>query len=126
MTFHEGLNGGLNARGEITTADHCEGWYYGHASPWVKITGNVQGGDYNEFNGDTGNYPGFIDVMIVGNHHAREWMSYEVPMMVLETIAHYYNQPPTDNDGDGLLDEDPWGDADGDGQLDDDGDCLSF
>ena len=45
MTFHEGLNGGLNARGEITTADHYEGWYYGHrASPWVKITGNVQGG----------------------------------------------------------------------------------
>ena len=126
MTFHEGLNGGLNARGEITTADHYEGWYYGHASPWVKITGNVQGGDYNEFNGDTGNYPDRPDVMIVGNHHAREWMSYEVPMMVLETIAHYYNQPPTDNDGDGHLDEDPWGDADGDGQLDDDGDCLSL
>ena len=79
-------------------------------------------GDYNEFNGDTGNYPDRPDVMIVGNHHAREWMSYEVPMMVLETIAHYYNQPPTDNDGDGLLDEDPWGDADGDGQLDDDED----
>ena len=55
-------------------------------SPWVKITGNVQGGDYNEFNGDTGNYPDRPDVMIVGNHHAREWMSYEVPMMVLETI----------------------------------------
>ena len=31
-----------------------------------------------------------------------------------------------DNDGDGLVDEDPWGDSNGDGILDDDGDCLSL
>ena len=36
--FHEGMNGGINARGEQTTADAYEGWYYGHASPWMKIT----------------------------------------------------------------------------------------
>ena len=126
MEYHEGLNGGTNARGEQTSVDDYEGWYYGHSSPWLKITGNVQGGEYNEFNGDKGNYADRPDVMIVGNHHAREWMSYETPILVMETIAYYYGKGPVDNDGDGLVDEDPWGDANGDGQLDDDGDCLSL
>ena len=36
----------------------------------MKITENVQGGDYNAFVGDNGNYPERHDVMIVGNHHA--------------------------------------------------------
>ncbi|MFL2978936.1 MAG: hypothetical protein ACJZ59_07800 [Candidatus Thalassarchaeaceae archaeon] len=44
--------------------------------------------------------------------------------MFLEMVAHYYGKAGVDNDGDGLVDEDPWGDADGDGILDDDGDCL--
>ena len=66
------------------------------------------------------------DVLLVGNHHAREWMSYEVPMMFLEMVAHYYGKAGVDNDGDGLIDEDPYGDADGDGIIDDDGDCLSL
>ena len=35
--FHEGLNGGINARGEETSADTYEGWHYGYASPWLKI-----------------------------------------------------------------------------------------
>ncbi len=126
MEFHEGLNGGTNARGEQTSVDSYEGWFYGHASPWLKITGNVQGGEYNQFNGDNGNYEDRPDVMIVGNHHAREWMSYETPLLVMETIAWYYGMGPTDNDGDGLFDEDPWGDADGDGIVDDDGDCLAL
>ena len=124
--FHEGLNGGINARGEQTSVDTYEGWFYGHSSPWLKITGNVQGGDYNEFNGDNGNYPDRPDVMIVGNHHAREWMSVQTPILFMETVAYYYGGGPVDNDGDGKLDEDPWGDADGDGQVDDDGDCLSL
>jgi hypothetical protein len=124
--FHEGLNGGTNARGEEVTADAYEGWYYGHASPWLKITGDVQGGDYNPFVGDNGNYPDRHDVLIVGNHHAREWMSYTVPVMQMEVIAFSYNNIGYDNDGDGLVDEDTWGDANGDGQLDDDGDCLSL
>ena len=42
--YHEGMNGGTNARGEEVTADAYEGWYYGHSSPWLKITGDVQGG----------------------------------------------------------------------------------
>ena len=64
------------------------------------------------------------DVMIVGNHHAREWMSYTVALMQMEVIAFSYDNIGYDNDGDGLVDEDPWGDANGDGVLDDDGDCL--
>lgn len=124
--FHEGMNGGINARGEEVTANAYEGWYYGHASPWMKITADVQDGDYNPFVGDNGNYPDRHDVMIVGNHHAREWMSYTVPMMQLEVIAFSYDNIGYDNDGDGEVDEDPWGDANGDGVLDDDGDCLGL
>lgn len=124
--FHEGMNGGTNARGEEVTANAYEGWFYGHASPWMKITADVQDGDYNPFVGDNGNYPDRHDVMIVGNHHAREWMSYTVPMMQLEVIAFSYNNIGYDNDGDGEIDEDPWGDANGDGVLDDDGDCLGL
>ena len=124
--YIEGLNGGMNARGQETSKDTYEGWFYGHSSPWLKITGEVDGGEYNQFNGDTGNYADRPDVMIVGNHHAREWMSYQTPILLMETIAFYYGKEPTDNDGDGLTDEDPWGDADGDGQVDDDGDCLAL
>ena len=124
VTFHEGLNGGTNARGQVTTEDTYKGWFYGHPSPWLKITGDIDGGEYNAFNGDTGNYADREDVLIVGNHHAREWMSYEVPMFMIETLVFSFNNIGYDNDGDGLVDEDPWGDADGDGILDDDGDCL--
>ena len=124
--FHEGMNGGVNARGETVTANAYEGWYYGHSSPWMKITADVDGGDYNEFVGDNGNYPDRRDVMIVGNHHAREWMSYTVAIMQMEVIAFSYNNIGYDNDGDGLGDEDPWGDANNDGILDDDGDCLAL
>ena len=124
--FHEGLLGGTNARGETVTADTYEGWKYSHSSPWMKITGDVGGGEYNEFVGDSGNYADRHDVLIVGNHHAREWMSYEVVLMQLEVIAFSYDNIGYDNDGDGLVDEDPWGDANNDGIPDDDGDCLSL
>jgi len=124
--FHEGLLGGTNARGEEVTADTYEGWYYGYSSPWMKITGDVGGGEYNEFVGDSGNYADRHDVMIVGNHHAREWMSYTVSIMQLEVIAFSYDNIGYDNDGDGLVDEDPWGDDNNDGILDDDGDCLAL
>ena len=124
--FLEGLNGGVNARGETTTGDTYEGWYYMKSTPWLKITGEVNEGDYNPFVGDTGNYADRPDIMIVGNHHAREWMSYETPLMVMEVIAFSYNNIGYDNDGDGLVDEDGWGDDNGDGILDDDGDCLAL
>ena len=120
LSFHEGLLGGVNARGNQMTLDDYKGWHYRHPSPWVKITANVQGGDYNEFNDDSGNYPDRPDVMLVGAHHSREWMSYEVPMFFLETVVHYYGKAGIDNDGDGLVDEDGW-----DG-VDNDGDCTSL
>ena len=118
LQYHEGLLGGVNARGDEMTADDYKGWYYNHPSPWMKITGNVNGGEYNPYNDDDGNYADRPDVMLVGNHHAREWMSFEVPMMFLETIAYYYGKAGIDNDGDGLIDEDGW-----DG-IDNDGDCT--
>ncbi len=124
MSYHEGLIGGVNARGEDMALDDYKGWYYNHPSPWIKITGGgeelggVTGGDCNTFVGDCGNYADLPDIMLVGNHHAREWMSYEVPMFFLETLAYYYGMAGVDNDGDGLIDEDGW-----DG-IDNDGDCL--
>lgn len=124
VSFHEGLNGGINDRDEETSSLTYEGWFYKHSSPWLKITGDVSGGDYNPFVGDTGNYPDREDILVVGNHHSREWMSYEVPMFMIETLVFAYNNIGYDNDGDGEVDEDPWGDADGDGIIDDDGDCL--
>ncbi len=118
ISFHEGLIGGINSRGNEMGSDDYEGWYYNHASPWVKITADVTGGDCNDFVGDCGNYADRPDVMFVGNHHAREWMSYTVPMLFIETVVYYYGQAGVDNDGDGLIDEDGW-----DG-IDNDGDCL--
>ena len=127
VQFHEGLNGGTNARGEETDETTYQGWFYKHSSPWVKLTDiSTDDGDYNPFVGDLGNFEEREDVLIVGNHHAREWMSYEVPMFMIETLVFAYNNIGYDNDGDGLIDEDPWGDADGDGIIDDDGDCLSL
>ncbi len=120
LEYHEGLLGGVNARGDEMTATEYEGWYYNHRSPWMKITANVGDGEYNEFNGDNGNYADRPDIMLVGNHHAREWMSFEVPMFFLEQLTYYYGMAGIDNDGDGLIDEDGW-----DG-VDNDGDCLSL
>jgi len=120
LQFHEGLLGGMNARGEFTGVNDYEGWYYNHPSPWMKITADVRGGEYNDFVGDDGNYEDRPDVMLVGNHHAREWMSVQVPMFFLETLAYYYGKAGIDNDGDGLIDEDGW-----DG-IDNDGDCMSL
>jgi hypothetical protein len=120
ISFHEGLVGGVNARGNQMGIDDYEGWFYNHASPWLKITGDVAGGECNVYVGDCGNYADRPDVMLVGNHHAREWMSYEVPMMFIETVVYYYGMAGVDNDGDGLVDEDGW-----DG-IDNDGDCLSL
>ena len=52
---------------------------------------------------------------IVGNHHAREWMSTVTPLYFIYYLTHFYGAPPTDNDGDGLVNEDPLDGVDNDG-----------
>ncbi|RLF50106.1 MAG: hypothetical protein DRN20_00100 [Thermoplasmata archaeon] len=61
-------------------------------------------------------------ILVVGAHHAREWMSYEVPMYLIYYLVDNYGKPPTDNDNDGLVDEDPidMKDNDNDGLIDED------
>jgi murein tripeptide amidase MpaA len=61
--------------------------------------------------------------VVFGAHHAREWMSYEVPMYFLFYLLEMYGLPPTDNDGDGKINEDPINgkDDDEDGIVDEDG-----
>ena len=39
MSFHEGLIGGVNQRGDQMSLDDYKGWYYNHPSPWIKIHG---------------------------------------------------------------------------------------
>ena len=55
---------------------------------------------------------------IVGNHHAREWMTVVTPMYFAYFLTHFYGMEPTDNDGDGLINEDIIDgiDNDGDGE----------
>ena len=55
---------------------------------------------------------------IVGNHHAREWMTVVTPMYFVYFLTHFYGMEPTDNDGDGLINEDIIDgiDNDGDGE----------
>lgn len=62
------------------------------------------------------------DIMIVGAHHGNEWPSFEVTMYFLFYLLENYGMPPTDNDGDELINEDPWDseDNDGDGAIDED------
>jgi len=56
---------------------------------------------------------------IVGNHHAREWMTVVTPMYFAYFLTHFYGMEPTDNDGDGLINEDIIDgiDNDGDGEI---------
>ena len=78
----------------------------------VKISDNVA------------NEPDYYDdpdeetLFIVGNHHAREWMSVVTPLYFIYYLTHFYGMEPTDNDGDGLINEDMIDgiDNDGDGE----------
>ncbi len=62
------------------------------------------------------------EILFTGAHHGREWPSYEVPLYLLRYLVENYGQPPTDNDDDGLINEDPFDglDNDGDGLVDED------
>ena len=79
----------------------------------VKISDNVA--NEPEFYDD----PDEETMFIVGNHHAREWMTVVTPLYFVYYLTHFYGAEPTDNDGDGLVNEDPIDgiDNDGDGEL---------
>jgi hypothetical protein len=62
------------------------------------------------------------DIVIVGAHHGNEWMGFEAVMYYLFYLVETYGMPPTDNDGDGKINEDllDGEDNDGDGLYDED------
>jgi hypothetical protein len=66
--------------------------------------------------------PDKAKVLIVGNVHGDENMGMEICMYTIDYLTDLYGQPPTDNDGDGLVDEDPVDDQDNDwdGLIDED------
>ena len=126
MSFHEGMNGGINDRGVEMSADSYEGYFTTIFAD--KITGG--GEDLRRslvVNATTlsglGNYEDIPDVQMA---ETCQNGCPTVPMLFLEMLAHYYGTVGIDNDGDGRVDEDLWGDANNDGVLDDDGDCLSL
>ena len=57
LEYHEGLLGGVNARGVEMSATEYEGWYYNHPSPWMKITADVGAGSTTTSTGTTGTTP---------------------------------------------------------------------
>lgn len=52
---------------------------------------------------------------IVSNHHSREWMTVPTAMYFIYYLTHFYGMGPTDNDGDGLVNEDMIDGVDNDG-----------
>ena len=81
----------------------------------VKISDGV--GSEQEWYND----PDEEDIVIVGAHHAREWMTVMVCLYYLYYLTEFYGMSEVDNDGDGRVDEDPIDgfDNDGDGEDDD-------
>ena len=53
--------------------------------------------------------------LIMGNHHAREWMTVQIPLYYLYFLTEFYGKSKIDNDEDGLIDEDPIDGVDNDG-----------
>lgn len=85
---------------------------YGRRILSIKISDNVERYEPDE-----------AKFLVLGNVHAQEWLGFEVPMYYLWYLLSQYGQPPTDNDGDGKVNEDPFDgkDNDGDGLVDEDG-----
>ncbi|UCF08040.1 MAG: hypothetical protein JSW28_10440 [Thermoplasmata archaeon] len=67
--------------------------------------------------------PEEADILIMGAHHGSEWTGFEVAMYFLFYLVENYGMEPTDDDGDGEINEDPINglDDDGDGAIDEDG-----
>ena len=83
--------------------------YQGNKIYGIKISDNVA------------NEPDFYDdpdeetFFVVSNHHAREWMTVPTAMYFIYYLTHFYGMGPTDNDGDGLVNEDMIDGVDNDG-----------
>jgi len=62
------------------------------------------------------------EVLIMGAHHGNEKISYEILIYFIRHMVENYSKPNTDNDGDGLVNEDPIDgkDNDQDGLFDED------
>ena len=62
------------------------------------------------------------NILIIGAHHAREWMSYEVCLYTLFYLTYNYGAKNLDDDEDGLYNEDilDGADNDDDGVIDED------
>jgi len=90
-----------------TSYDGGKNTYDNHYVYAIKISDNVEL--------DEGDEP---SILIVGEHHAREWLSVMVPLYYAKFLVENYGLDPTDNDEDGLLNEDP---IDG---IDNDNDTL--
>jgi len=85
----------------------------------VKISDGVY--DESEWYDD----PEEEDIVIVGNHHAREWMTIMVSLYFMYYLTEFYGEMEIDNDGDGLVDEDPIDGFDNDGDGEDNDDDIS-
>ena len=59
--------------------------------------------------------PNEQSTLIMGNHHAREWMTVEIPLYYLHFLTEFYGKSKVDNDNDTLIDEDPIDGVDNDG-----------
>lgn len=90
---------------------------YGGRSVWAAKVGKGVGTE-TEYYDD----PDRPNVLFIGAHHAREWMSYEVCLYTLFYLAYNYGRENIDNDGDGLINEDilDGEDNDNDGLIDED------
>jgi len=106
---------------DLTALTSFGATHYNRVVWGVKISDGVSGED------DWYDDPAEEDIVIVGAHHAREWMTIMVSMYFIYYLVEFYDSPAIDNDGDGLVDEDPIDgfDNDGDGE-DDDGDNATM
>jgi len=84
--------------------------YEGRDIWMVKLSDNVE---------DTEDEPG---VLFMGAHHGNEKPSFEVLIFFIQHMVENYGKENTDDDGDGLINEDPIDgfDNDGDGLVDED------
>ncbi len=90
---------------------------YGGRAVWAaKVTKGVD--RETEYHDD----PDRPNILLIGAHHGREWMSYEVCLYTLYYLAYNYGRENTDDDGDGLINEDVLDgvDNDNDGRIDED------